>query len=356
MHGNPVYVGLDVGAHKTSVVSSLGHRAVLGSAVGWGKHGDLPSAIGQSVVFGEQAIAQGQTLQVVNPFARDVVVSHTTSTLEPNTGDAQHVRDAARLLIDHSVAQVRTSPSVPIYGTLSVPPQAAQAFKLAMLDACSGTFATTLIVPAPLAVAYGLQHFDGTLVVDIGAEDTSLYAMPDSCLQEEDQVSVPLGGRTLEEYFIRLVNDAHPEAELNHAIAREVKEKFGYQGDCQRRAVVTLSSNMDRREYDLTELLNKACRSFVTSLVDAILERGVDQRATFQQTLPGHILLTGGGSRLRGIDTLVESTISEQHPITVSRVQDGVFAAATGALHLAMDAPHDCWSALHQLDRASFAA
>lgn len=352
MHGEAVYIGLDVGAHKTSVVSSQGARAVFGSAVGWSKHCGGPTAVGQTAVFGTQAIAQGDALELVKPFARDLVVSNTPSIPGQRFGRPGHVREAARLLIEYGVAQVHTTALLPIFGTVSVPAYATQEFKLEMLEACSGTFTTTLVVPAPLAVAYSLQHFDRTLVVDIGEDITSLYAMPEACLQEEQPVSLPLGGRTVEERFVQHVRDAHSDAEIDHAIARDLKERYGYQGDHQRRVVVTLNSKMGQHEHDLTDQLNHACLSFAEALVEGVLEWG----ATMGDISQRHILLAGGGSRLRGIDALVEGVLAVRCPMTVSRVQDGVFAAATGALQLAMDAPQECWDALQQLDRVCFAA
>ncbi len=356
MHSEAVYVGLDIGAHKTSVVSSQGHRAVFGSAVGWSKGCVGPTAVEQNVVFGEHAIAQGHALQVVKPFAEEFVVSSTTRNSVRSVTEHQQVQNAARWLIEHGVSQVHASSSLPVFGTLGVSARASQAFKLAMLEACTAAFATTLLVPAPLAVAYSLQHVDGTLVVDIGEDVTSLYAVPEACLREESQVFLPIGGRTLDERIIEQVRSDYPDAEINHAIAREIKERFGYQGDQQRRVVVMLNSSNGCHEHDLTEALNNACRSFAELLAESILEETAKLGILPSRAREDHLLLAGGGSRLRGIDTLLEGGISKKCPVRVSRVQDGVFAAATGALQLAMDAPHDCWAALHQLDRDCFAA
>ena len=68
----------------------------------------------------------------------------------------------------------------------------------------------------------------------------------------------------------------------------------------------------------------------------------------FQKPLLQNILLGGGGSRLRGLDLLVEAALDMYGGGNVTAVKDSVFAGAAGALKLAQSMPREYWEKLQE--------
>src|SRR5262249_55184291 len=70
MDGSTVFIGMDLGTFKTSVVSSNGRRDVIHSAVGRPKDHIARGLLGRDLVFGEEILEQRLALDVIRPFAK----------------------------------------------------------------------------------------------------------------------------------------------------------------------------------------------------------------------------------------------------------------------------------------------
>ena len=163
------------------------------------------------------------------------------------------------MLIENAVSQVKAPQDVPVYGVIGAPSRAGVANKRLLLDAASQAFDAVVIAPEPFTVAYGLGRLSNTLVVHIGAGTVDLCPMYGAYPTEEDQLTIPIGGDSVDERLLQLVQNAYPEARLSQNMARQIKEKHGFVAEAGERVVATLPVLGQPKEFDVTEPLREAC-------------------------------------------------------------------------------------------------
>jgi rod shape-determining protein MreB len=343
---------MDLGAFKTSVASSAGLRDVMFSAVGWPKDRIARTLLGRDVVFGKDLIEHRLALNVIRPFEKGALKYTDIQTAGVAPERIEHYREAARLLVEHAVAQVRPSPGVPVYGVIGAPSRASIGNKKVILQAAAQAFDAVMIVSEPFTIAYGMNRLSDTLVVDLGAGTIDLCPIYGTLPSDEDQVTLPLGGDFIDDAFLRMVKQAHPEVQLTPLMAREIKEKYGFVHNSNERAIVRLPAGGRPRPYDLTDMLKQACSWIVGPIVEALREMMMRFDPEFQHRLLHNIILGGGGSQLKGLDLMIEEGLKEFGPVRVRKVGDAVYAGAMGALKLAMSLPPECWEALQAQKQA----
>jgi rod shape-determining protein MreB len=343
-----VYVGMDLGTFKTSVASSTGLRDVMYSAVGWPRDAIARTVLGRDVVFGRDLVEHRLALHVVRPFEKGILKYNDIKAAGVTADQVDKHKEAARLLVEHAVAQTRPPKGLPVYGVIGAPSRATLVNKQVILDVARAAFDAVMVVSEPFTIAYGMNRLTDTLVVDIGAGTIDLCPIYGTFPAEEDQVTLPLGGDFIDDAFLKLVKKAHPEAQLNINMAREIKEKHGFVHDVNERVVVVLPAGGKLKQYDLTAQLKEACKVIVPPIIQGLRELVGGFDPEFQQRLLQNIILGGGGSQLKGLDGVIEEALREYGGARVKKVGDAVFAGAVGALKLAMGMPADCWKDLHE--------
>lgn len=182
------YVGIDLGTSRTSVATSTGKRRSTITCVGYPKDIISRKRLNRPWLLGDDALENRLALNMIWPLA-DGVVCEDEKALE-----------ATGLILRHIISQ-----SIPekkdedqIFAAIGVPAQARFNNKRAIIDITRDFIDKILIVSEPFAVAYSIDSFDETLIVDIGGGTTDLCRMHGSIPEEEDQLTLNIAGNFLD--------------------------------------------------------------------------------------------------------------------------------------------------------------
>lgn len=346
------YVGMDLGTFKTSVASANGKRSVVPSAVGWPKDHVARAMLGRDVIFGEEIWKQRLALDIVRPFRRGALKYLDGKDVGISAEETLKHKEAARLLVKHAVATTEAPADRPVYGVIGAPSRASILNKEVIIDAARETFDAVMVVAEPFTIAYGMNRLSETLVIDIGAGTIDICPMYGTYPKDEDQMTLPIGGDSIDEEFHRLMIQSESKAQLSLNMAREIKEKIGFVHDNEEPAIVTLPVAGKPTQIDVSKQLQAACQSIVHPIVEALRELIARFDPEFQASLLSNVLLGGGGSQLKGLDRMIEESLEPYGGANVTHVYDSVFAGATGALKMAMSMPAEYWQQIAEQAQA----
>jgi rod shape-determining protein MreB len=339
-----LYIGMDLGCYKTSIAATNGTREIVYSIVGWPKDSVSRKMLGKDIVFGSEVVRHRLALDIVRPFERGALKYIDNAAAGIPKEKLARYKEAARELVKHIVSLCRPPKGMLVYGVIGSPARASILNKQALMDACKGTFDAVMIVSEPFAVAYGMNQFEDTLVVDIGAGTTDLCRMHGAIPADEDQITVAKAGDYIDDCAFKLIQDHHPTAQFTINMVREAKERLSFVNDVNDKAIVTWPNQQGLpTSYDITAELKEACRKIVPDIVEGLqrLVRTFD--AEFQHRMLENVVLAGGGSQIRGLDRLIEEDLKKYGGGKVTKVHEPDFAGANGALKLAADMPEEYW-------------
>jgi rod shape-determining protein MreB and related proteins len=345
-------IGMDLGASKTAVVASNGRREVLPSIVGWPKDQVARGMLGKDVLFGQEVLEQRLALHAIRPFERGMLKYVNPRAAGVTEERIERYKQAARLLVQHAVERVAPGHHASIRGVLGVPSRASLESQQLLLEAAETVFEQVAVIPEPFAVAYGVDRLQNTLVIDIGASTIDICPMCGTFPLPEEQQTVPMGGDAIDEEFRRRLGELYPEAQLSINMARDIKERYGSVQDSKDKVIVSLLTGSRREEFDLAEPLRAACQTIVEPLVEGVRQVLSNIDPDFRPAIVKNILLSGGGSQLRGLDRAIEAAFRPLGDVRATRVHDCLFAGASGAFKLAMAMGDQQWQVLYQVEKA----
>jgi rod shape-determining protein MreB len=318
--------------------------------VGWPKDSVARAVLGRDVLFGDEAFDNRRAVDLVRPFEKGLLKYVDPSQFELPRERLDIFKKAARLLVEHAVSLTRPPEGMAIHGVIGAPSRASIACHQTLLEAAEATFQTVVVVPEPFAVAYGVNALQNTLIIDIGAATIDISPMYGVYPSEEDQVTVPVGGDDIDEEFSQSMAELYPESLFSKTMARDIKERYGFVHDVNDRAIVSLQTGRTIEEVDVTEPLKAACKTIVNPLIDGLREVISRIDPEYRPTILNNVLLSGGGSQLRGLNVAIEEALQDQPMIRVKKVYDCMFAGAVGAFKLAMAIPPDKWDAVDRVE------
>jgi len=336
-----LYVGIDLGTSRTSVAASNGVRATVPSVVGYPKDVVGQKLFGRAVLFGDEAIEKRMSLDFHRPLENGVLKGSDGAE-----GTADDVR-AARDLINEIVRRARPRKDDLIYAVIGAPAEASMKSKTAILDIARESCDSVMICSEPFSVAYGQEMLEDVLVIDIGAGTIDLCRMHGTMPEDADQITLETAGDYVDANFAEAITESHPKAQFSKEMLKAIKERHASVADEMEPCKVQLPVDGKPTDLELTEELRSACRSIVPPIVKGLRKLIATFDPEFQDRLKDRVLLAGGGSQIKGLDTAIEREMHKQLGSgRVVRIEEPLYGGATGSLKIAHDMPEEYWERL----------
>jgi rod shape-determining protein MreB and related proteins len=338
-----LYIGMDLGTSRTSVSASNGVRETVYSVVGYPKDVVSKKLLKKDVLFGKEAIEKRMSLKVYKPLEKGVI----KYTGEAADEAAKQNLKAAQDLIGEAIRLARPRADELVYCVIGAPAEASIKNREAIIEAARSHVDSVMLCSEPFSVAYGLDWLEDVLVVDIGAGTTDLCRMHGTMPEEADQVMFDIAGDAVDAELTRLIAETCPGAQYSAQMVKEIKERYGFVGDAPERCVVELPVEGKPTSFDLTEQIRQACSILIEPILKGIKKLIATFDPEFQTKLKNRVLLAGGGSLVKGLDSAVEKAMKERlGGGKVIRIDEPIYGGANGALKIAHDMPAEFWEQL----------
>lgn len=348
-----VLAGFDFGTNKSCILAgSAGHSditvsKVVPTVVGYVKDGIVDGIVAgnRSILFGEDALQNVLHVRLIAPMEHGVVVNH----------------DAARDFLKHIRALADPSSTAEIRAVIGVPANATEPAREDMRRCAFGIFDRILLIPEPFLAALGYRddsrlgqphYIDpvvNSLFIDIGGGTSDLCLVQGYFPGPDDQISIPFAGDAIDQLLQEDLNRMYPNNGLSHLKVRELKETHGYVGPSRKPLDVKVIIGGKAHTLELGDVLARAGNALIDKIYPALT--ALIQRASSDSvvTLLQNIIITGGGSQIKGIDTLLQKKLTDdgfEAPRVRVAGQDYKRYVALGALKAARAARENQWQVL----------
>lgn len=326
-----LYLGIDLGTCQTTISSSNGHEITIKSAVGWTQDLVLRKMLKKNILFGDEALKNKLALKFYRPLEKGVI---------KNTDDDLR---AVHELIKYLVSHVEPDRYKKVYAVIGAPAAASMINEQAIIDAARETVDAVTIVSEPFAVAYGEANIYNTLVIDIGAGTTDICCLKGTLPKKEDQINLEKAGDYIDNQLMDIICERIRGAQVTKDVARKWKEAHSFVMTSQVPAIVDVAVMGKPLKVDITSLIQKSCESIVDDITKNVIQLVSGFDPEFQAMLKKNIILAGGGSLIRNLDTYLTQKLSSLGKVVITRIKDPIVAGARGALALAQDVTDDFW-------------
>ncbi|CAK0745626.1 Actin-like protein MamK [Gammaproteobacteria bacterium] len=334
----PLLLGIDLGTSRTRIMSNRGVRSEVFSVVGYPKDIVGVKLMKHSYMIGEEALRRQSYLDIQYPLEDGVIK-------EAN----DHATDAAKLLIKHAISLANPQPDDKIYGVLGVPARASMFNKSQLLRITQELFDFSMVVSEPFMVAYEIGALNNSIIIDIGGGTTDICAMRGTIPTGEEQVTILKAGNYIDLVLENLIRENHPEVQITSSLARKIKEQYAFVGESQEAKLVNVRIGGKPAVINLTKEIKTACETIIAEIVEHLQSLIMIFDPEGQDEALQNIYLTGGGSRIRGLDAVIIDRMKEYGIITVRQISDPDFCGVAGALKLAMELPTQYWEQVGQV-------
>ena len=338
-----LYIGVDLGTSRTAVSASNGMRESMDSAVGYPKYVVSRKLLKRGVLYGREALDKRLSLRLFKPLENGLL-KHCAS---PDSKDAKENVKAAKHLIAEAIRMADGRADELVYAVIGVPAQASINNKEAIMEAARAAVDSVMLCSEPFAVAYGLDMLEDVLVIDIGAGTTDLCRMHGTMPEDADQITLDIAGDSVDRELSRLIGETCPGAQFTIQMVKEIKERYAYLGSALEKVEVELPVVGKPTKFDLTKQIHEACSILIGPIVDGLNKLVASFDPEFQHRIRQRVLLAGGGSQIKGLDTAIEEAMTRDiGGGKVIRIEEPLYGGANGALKIAHDMPEDYWEKL----------
>jgi rod shape-determining protein MreB and related proteins len=346
-------LGLDLGTNKSCVLAGpsgttdITVSKVVPSVVGYVKDGIVDGIITNNarILYGEDALTQMLHVDLVAPLAEGVI-SHP---------------DAARDFMQHIRLLADPTGKAEIRAVVGVPANAGEQARENIRKSAQGIFARILLIPEPFLAALGYRddsrvkqsgYVDpvvNSLFIDIGGGTSDLCLVQGYFPTRDDQISIAFAGDAIDDLLFDELNRTYPNNGLSRITVREIKETNAYVGPSRKPMDVKVVMGGKSRSLELGDAIGNACNALIDKIYPALATLIASASSDSVVTLLQNIIITGGGSQIKGIDTVLQKRLTDdgyENPKVRLAGQDFQRYVAIGALKAARAARENQWQVL----------
>jgi rod shape-determining protein MreB len=351
--GAVLLIGLDLGTNKSCVLAGAAGSTdivvskVVPSVVGYVKDGIVDGIItgNARILYGEEALRQMLHVDLAAPLAEGVIARP----------------EAARDFLLHIRSLADPSGRAEIRAVVGVPANAGEPAREQIRRAAQGIFSRILLIPEPFLAALGFRddsrvkqpgYVDpvvNSLFIDIGGGTSDLCLVQGYFPTHDDQISIPFAGDGIDEIIFSELNRTYPNNGLSRITVREIKETHAYVGPSRKPLEVKVVIGGKSRSLELGDAIGNACNTLIDRIYPALTSLIESASSDSVVTLLQNIIITGGGSQIRGIDTVLQKRLVDdgyENPKVRLAGQDFTRYVAIGALKAARAARENQWQVL----------
>ncbi len=346
-------VGFDWGTNKSCLYSSqLGDDAqpkeiTIPTVVGYANDNIVENLLPNNarVLFGAEALKYRLHMRIVQPMVDGVI-----DDLSAAKDFAKHVR-----------SQMQPSDDAELRAVIGLPANAERSARENLRQAISGVFDRVILIPEPFLAALGYRDetklsttgyvdpVQNSLFVDIGGGTTDVCLVQGYFPLPDDQISFAFAGDKVDGLLNDAIRKTYPDCALSMHKIREIKEQHSYVGKLDQPIIVSVVVGGKVRKLDVGQQIGEACNELMQRILESIkllIARASSDSVT---ELLQNIILTGGGSRIRNLDTELQRLLAEEgyeQPQVRTVGENYKQYVARGALKAARQAKETQWQQL----------
>jgi len=348
-----ILAGFDLGTNASCILAGPAESRdttvskVIPTVVGYAREGLVDGIIANNAttLIGEEALNHRLQLRMIAPL-EDGIIAHA----EPARDFIRRVR-----------AVIDPTNSAEIRAVIGVPANAGQPAREDIRTCAAGVFDRVLLIPEPFLAALGFRDesrlgqpnyvdpVTNSLFIDIGGGTSDLCLIQGYFPTAEDQISLPFAGDAIDKLIEDDLQRTYPNNGLSRATIRAIKEEHSYVGAIRKPVDVKVLIGGKSHTLELGETIGRACNRLLEkiypSLTTLISRASSDSVAQLLQ----NIVVTGGGSRIKGFDTVLQEKLAAdgyESPKVRLAGTDYKRFVAIGALKAARSAREDQWQHL----------
>jgi len=348
-----ILVGFDLGTNASCILAGPAESKditvskIIPSVVGYAREGLLEGIIANNAttLIGEEALTHRLQVNLVAPL-EDGVIAHP---------------EAARDFVRRVRAVIDPGGAAEIRAVIGVPANADQPAREDIRSCAAGVFDRVLLIPEPFLAALGFRDdsrlgqpnyadpVTNSLFIDIGGGTTDLCLIQGYFPTADDQISLAFAGDAVDKLIEDELQRTYPNNGLSRATIRQIKEEHSYVGPIRKPIDVKVLIGGKSHTLELGETIGRACNRLFEKIYPAITTLIARASSESVAQLLQNIVVTGGGSRIRGLDTVLQQKLAEdgfESPKVRLAGPDYKRFVAIGALKAARSAREDQWQHL----------
>jgi rod shape-determining protein MreB len=305
-----LFIGLDLGTSRTcvQVVSkesdSPDYVEEIPTVVGYPREGILPGVLpeNRTAFFGEEALNHKLHLNLVYPLQSGAITN----------------LDATRDFLGHVKEQIGAHEDAELRAVIGIPSKAGEKARENLRLAATRIFDRLILIPEPFLAALGSRHatdnidaIANSLFVDIGAGSTDICLIQGCYPSDEDQLSLNFAGDQVDEIIQESILTRYPDCGISIPRCRDIKERNSFVGEAHGPVSAPVMVRGKLKSLEVSEAIERGCNELLQNVfqgLELLIERADPE------SFPGllqNIVITGGGSRIPGFASSLQSLLKE---------------------------------------------